>query len=108
MDLETLGPQLEHDPLFPERANISVAQVRGPHDLRVRVWERGVGITQACGTGACAAAVAAHRRGHTDRSTSVFLDGGELRITWNEDGTVQMTGPATIAFSGILAEDLLS
>ncbi|MDH3792846.1 MAG: diaminopimelate epimerase, partial [Rhodospirillales bacterium] len=74
VDLTGLGPRLEHDPLFPERANIGVAQVSGADRLRLRVWERGVGITRACGTGACAAAVAAHRRGLSGRKVEVMLD----------------------------------
>ncbi|NNG05184.1 MAG: diaminopimelate epimerase, partial [Inquilinus sp.] len=102
-----LGPRLEHDPLFPERANIGVAQVLDSHSLRLRVWERGVGITRACGTGACAAVVAAARRGLTERSVSVFLDGGDLGIAWRGDGRVVMTGPATTVFSGTLNGALL-
>ena len=97
---------LEHDALFPERANIGVATVR-PHRerIRLRVWERGAGITRACGSGACAALVAAHRRGLTGRRATVALDGGELDILWREDddgepGHVVMTGPATLAFEG--------
>jgi diaminopimelate epimerase len=108
IDLGDLGPQLEHDPLFPERANIGVAQVRGPNELRVRVWERGVGLTRACGTGACAAVVAAHRRGLTERSATVRLDGGDLEIDWRGDDQVFMTGPAEISFTGVLAEGLLA
>ncbi len=108
VDLPSLGPQLERDPLFPERANIGVAQVLGPERLRFRVWERGVGITRACGSGACAAVVAAARRGLTGRSAMVILDGGELEIDWREDGHVLMTGPTTTAFSGTLGAELLS
>ena len=100
VDLAALGPRLEHDPLFPERANIGVATVRGPDRLRLRVWERGAGITRACGTGACAALVGAHRRGLTGRQATVGLDGGDLDILWREDGHVVMTGPATLAFEG--------
>jgi diaminopimelate epimerase len=107
-DLAALGPRLEHDPLFPERANIGVVQVRGPDELRVRVWERGVGITRACGTGACAAAVAAARRGLTGRSVTVWLDGGPLELCWRDDGHVIMTGPATAAFRGVLNDSLWS
>ena len=108
IDLATLGPHLEHDPLFPERANIGVAQVRGPDELRVRVWERGVGITRACGTGACAAVVAAARRGLTGRSVTVWLDGGPLELEWRDDGHVIMTGPATTAFRGVLNDSFWS
>ena len=100
VDLARLGPLLEHDALFPERANIGVATVCGRERIRLRVWERGVGITRACGSGACAALVAAHRRGLTGRHATVVLDGGELEIAWREDGHVIMTGPATLAFDG--------
>ncbi len=108
VDLRALGPQLERDPLFPERANIGIAQVLGPKRLRFRVWERGVGITRACGSGACAAVVAAARRGLTGRQATVVLDGGELEIDWREDNRVLMTGPTTTAFSGTLGAELLS
>jgi diaminopimelate epimerase len=102
VDLARLGPSLEHDPLFPERANIGVAEVSGADRLRLRVWERGVGLTRACGTGACAAAVAAHRRGLTGRKVEVTLDGGPLALEWREDGHVIMTGPVATAFRGVL------
>jgi diaminopimelate epimerase len=102
IDLATLGPRLEHDTLFPERANIGVATVLDRGRIRFRVWERGAGITRACGTGACAALVAAHRRGLTERRATVALDGGTLDIRWREDGHVIMTGPATLAFEGSL------
>ncbi len=101
--LETLGPRLEHDSIFPERANIGVAQVLGPDRLRLRVWERGAGLTLACGSGACAALVNAHRRGLTGRAAQVVLDGGVLEIAWGADGHVRMTGPAAIAFEGEIA-----
>lgn len=107
IDLATLGPQLEHDPLFPERANIGVAQLVGPDRLRVRVWERGVGLTRACGTGACAAAAAAHRRGLTGRKVEVRLDGGPLAVEWREDGHMVMTGPVATSFTGVFADSLL-
>ena len=108
VDLETLGPHLEHDPLFPERANIGVAELMGPDCLRVRVWERGVGLTRACGTGACAAAAAAHRRGLTDRKVEVQLDGGPLALEWREDGHMVMTGPVATSFTGVFAPSLQS
>ncbi len=108
VDLAAFGPRLEHDPLFPERANIGVAQLTGPDRLRVRVWERGVGLTRACGTGACAAAAAAHRRGLTGRTVEVWLDGGALALAWREDGHMVMTGPAATSFTGVFAESLLS
>lgn len=107
--IETLGPALEHDPLFPRRANIGVAALLGPDRLRLRVWERGAGLTKACGTGACAAAVAAHRRGLTGRKVVTELDGGPLEIEWREaDGHVVMTGPAALSFRGSLAEEFLA
>ena len=107
VDLARLGPDLERDPLFPERANIGIAQVTGPDRLRLRVCERGAGITRACGTGACAAAVAAARRGLTGRRVTVTLDGGPLDIEWREDGHVLMTGPVATAFVGEFDLDAL-
>ena len=95
-----LGPRLEHDPLFPERANIGFAQVLAPDRIRLRVWERGAGLTLACGSGACAALVNAHRRGLTGRRATVVVDGGELEIEWREDGHVLMTGPVATSFIG--------
>ena len=106
--LATLGPRLEHDPLFPERANIGIAEVRSRSHLRLRVWERGAGITVACGSGACAAAVAAVRRGLCERRVNVELDGGPLAIEWLADGHVLMTGPVALSFTGRLAPDLLA
>jgi diaminopimelate epimerase len=99
--LAELGPELERNPLFPERANIGVAQILSPERIRFRVWERGVGITQACGTGACAALVAAARRGLTGRSAEIVLDGGVLAIEWREeDGHVLMAGDVATSFTG--------
>jgi len=106
--LETLGPQLEHDPLFPKRANIGVAELVEPDCLRVRVWERGVGLTRACGTGACAAAAAAHRRGLTGRKAEVRLDGGPLALEWRADGHMVMSGPVATSFTGAFSPSLLS
>jgi diaminopimelate epimerase len=100
IDVERWGPVLEHDPTFPERANIGVVQVLSPERLRFRVWERGVGVTRACGTGACAALVAAARRGLTGRRAELILDGGPLEIEWRADGHVIMTGPVATSFSG--------
>jgi diaminopimelate epimerase len=108
IDLEALGPTLEHHPLFLERANIGVAEIGDRRSIRLRVWERGAGITPACGTGACAALVAAHRRGLTERRAGVELDGGSLDIAWREDGHVIMTGPATLSFEGSFDADLLT
>lgn len=100
IDLATLGPVLEHDPLFPERANIGVAQVVDREHARLRVWERGVGETHACGTGACAAAVALIRRELTERDVVIDLIGGPLSLTWRADGHIVMTGPAASAYVG--------
>jgi diaminopimelate epimerase len=107
IDVATLGPGLEHDPLFPARANIGVATVRDRRTIRLRVWERGVGITRACGSGACAAVVAAHRRGLVDERVTVVLDGGELDIGWAGSGSVLMSGPATLSFEGTFDPALL-
>ena len=100
--LDELGPGLEHHAMFPERANIGVAQIISDARLRLRVWERGAGITQACGTGACAAVVAANRRGLAGRRVETLLDGGALMIEWRADGHVTMTGPVATAFTGVL------
>ncbi|MGC8468714.1 MAG: diaminopimelate epimerase [Acetobacteraceae bacterium] len=100
--LAALGPALEHDPLFPERANIGVAEILAPDRIRLRVWERGAGLTRACGSGACAALVNAHRRGLAGRRASLVLDGGVLDIAWREDGHVLMAGPAETAFAGAI------
>jgi diaminopimelate epimerase len=106
IDLKTLGPQLERHALFPERCNIEAATVLSPTRIRMRVWERGVGITRACGTGACATLVAAARRGLTGRKAEVVLDGGPLEIEWLPDGHVRMTGPVATSFTGVLDESL--
>ena len=108
VDLAALGPALEHHTLFPQRANIGVATVRDPRSIRLRVWERGAGITRACGSGACAAVVAAHRRGLAERRALVALDGGALDIDWREDGHVIMTGPAALSFEGSFDPALLA
>jgi diaminopimelate epimerase len=108
IDLARLGPALECDPLFPERANIGVASLRDLLHIRLRVWERGAGITRACGSGACAALVAACRRGLCGRSAEVALDGGRLDIEWREDGHVIMTGPAVQSFEGAFDAALLA
>jgi diaminopimelate epimerase len=98
--ITAIGPPLEHDRLFPERANIGFVQVLGPDRIRLRVWERGAGLTLACGSGACAALVNAHRRGLTGRRAAVVMDGGEVTIEWRADGHVLMTGPVATAFTG--------
>ena len=108
IDLETLGPEIEHHPFFPERTNVEAAQILSPSQVRLRVWERGVGITQACGTGACATLVAAHRRGLTERKASIILDGGPLEIEWLENNHVMMTGPIAISFTGVIDPSLLT
>jgi diaminopimelate epimerase len=107
VDVAALGRPLEHHTMFPERANIGFASLAGKDRLRFRVWERGVGITIACGTGACAAAVAAARRGLTGRQVTVTADGGPLEIEWRADGHVLMTGPAAVSFTGVLDPSLL-
>jgi len=98
--LSVLGPRIETDPLFPEGVNVNLARVLEPDRIRLRVWERGVGLTRACGTGACATAVAAMRRGLVGRNVTVELPGGALRIEWRADGHIGMTGPAATAFRG--------
>jgi len=105
--LSELGPKLEHDRFFPERANIGVAQLVGEGTLRLRVWERGAGLTLACGSGACAAVVAASRRGLVDRRADVTVDGGRLSIEWLRDDHVLMTGGVALAFKGELDRSLL-
>ncbi|MEZ5647919.1 MAG: diaminopimelate epimerase [Alphaproteobacteria bacterium] len=102
--LDTLGPVLECDPFFPARANIGIASLEGKDRIRLRVWERGAGLTQACGSGACAAAVAAARRGLTGRKVVVRTDGGDLSLHWREDGHVIMTGPVAVSFIGLWTE----
>jgi diaminopimelate epimerase len=100
LDIAAVGPQLERDPLFPERANIGFVEVLAPDLLRLRVWEREAGLTRACGSGACAALVNAHRRGLAGRHARVIVDGGELEIAWRDDGHVTMAGPVATAFMG--------
>ena len=98
-----VGSLIENHPLFPEQVNVGFAQIVSRDRIRLRVWERGAGLTQACGTGACAAAVAAHRRGLTDRKVTVEFERGELVIEWREaDGHVLMTGPVTVEYAGQL------
>jgi diaminopimelate epimerase len=100
-----LGSMVEHHPLFPQGVNVGFAQVLAPDRIRLRVWERGAGLTRACGTGACAALVAAARRGLSSRKATMVLDGGELTIDWREsDDHVIMTGPVEIEFTGRLPD----
>jgi diaminopimelate epimerase len=108
VDLKNVGPILEHDPVFPERANISFAQILSNGAIRMRVWERTAGITLACGSAACAVLVAAARRDLTARAAGVILDGGTLNISWREDGHVMMTGPVATSYAGILSDDLMN
>ncbi len=98
--LADLGPIIEHDALFPDRINVNVATVTSRDAVRLRVWERGAGLTRACGTGACATAVTAMQRGLIDRRVVVTLPGGRLTIEWRQDGQIVMTGPATESFRG--------
>lgn len=97
------GHALEHNPFFPERANIGFARIDGPTAMRLKVHERGAGLTEACGSGACAAVVNAVRRGLVERVCDVTLDGGVLRIEWAKNGHVLMSGPATPVFEGMVA-----
>jgi diaminopimelate epimerase len=107
-DLGRFGPLLENHPIFPERANISLAQIKSRDRIKLRTWERGAGLTKACGTAACAAAVAAARMGTTDRKVTVELPGGSLLIEWTPDNRILMSGPAELEFEGTLGPDLLS
>lgn len=104
--LEEFGPRYEHHPLYPQRTNVQVAQVTGPDRIRMRVWERGVGVTLASGSSSCATAVAAARRGLTGRKVQIDLDGGTLWIDWAEDG-VWMTGPTMHVFDGTFTREFL-
>ena len=105
IEIEKEGKALEHHAAFPQRCNIEFAQVVGKDQLRTRVWERGSGITMACGTGACATAVAAALRGLTSRNVDILMDGGTLHIEWNaNDNHVYMTGPAAFVFDGEIEE----
>lgn len=107
VDLAAVGPELEHHPMFPARANIGFASLTGTNTLRLRVWERGVGITRACGSAACAAVVASVRRGLTGRAVHIHMDGGPLFMEWRDDGHVLMTGPATEVYRGTIAPSVL-
>lgn len=108
IDIERLGPAIERHPLFPARTNVEVATVLSPDRIRMRVWERGVGVTLACGSGACATLVAAARRKLTGRHATVVVDGGELEIEWLKDGHVRMTGPVAISYRGTLDPALMN
>jgi diaminopimelate epimerase len=101
-DLARLGPLLENHPIFPDRANISVAHVVSPSAITVRTWERGAGLTRACGSAACAALVCAARKGIADRKGTVTLPGGPLEIEWRADNHILMTGPVELEHDGVL------
>lgn len=106
IEIKKLGPMIEHDPLFPERVNVGIAQIIDRATIRLRVWERGAGLTLACGSGACAAMVAAVRRGLVDRKATLKLDGGDLSIAWESPASpVLMTGAATLAYRGTWDDD---
>lgn len=107
-DLGRFGPMLENHPIFPERANISLARVTSRAALTVRTWERGVGLTRACGTAACAAAIAAMRKQLVDKRVTVTLPGGPMIVEWRDDGHVWMTGPVETEFSGTLDPETLA
>jgi diaminopimelate epimerase len=107
VDLAAVGPGHEHDPLFPQRTNVEFASLIGPDHLRMRVWERGTGITLACGSGACATAVAAHLRGLTGRHVVLTVDGGVLEVDWRDDG-VWLTGPVAKVFDGVLSAEYVA
>lgn len=107
VDLARLGPEIENHPLFPERTNVEVAQILSPTEIRLRVWERGAGITLACGSGACATLVAANRRGLAERRANLRLDGGTLAVEWLPDNHVLLKGPVATSFAGTLDASLL-
>ena len=103
VSVEAIGPRVEVDPLFPQQVNVGFAEVRSPEQIRLRVWERGTGLTKACGTGACAVVVAAHRQGRAGRKVEVLVDGGSLEIEWRAgDDRVLMTGPVELEAAGDL------
>ena len=107
-DLARFGPLLENHPIFPERANISLAQVTSRDAIKLRTWERGAGLTRACGTAACAATAAAARKKLTGRRVTVTLPGGQLLIDWTTDGRILMSGPTELEFEGTLSPETLS
>lgn len=105
--LETRGAEIEHHALFPQATNVEFASVLAPDRLRMRVWERGTGVTLACGSGACAVAVAAHLRGQSGRRVKIDVDGGVLEVDWRDDG-VWLSGPVAYVFDGVLTPDFLA
>jgi diaminopimelate epimerase len=106
VDLLRLGPEVEHNPLFPQRTNVEFVTLTAPDRMRMRVWERGAGVTLACGSGVCAVAVVAHLRGLTGRSVKIDVDGGKLEVDWRDDG-VWLTGPVAHSFDGVLSAAFL-
>lgn len=107
IDLTTIGPLIEHHPLFPKRINVEIVQILSPNHLRMRVWERGVGITESCGSGACASVVAAHLKGAINHKAKVTMDGGDLEIDWTADGPIHMKGSIQFVFNGTLDKSFL-
>jgi diaminopimelate epimerase len=107
VDLSVRGPEVENDPLFPQRTNVEFVSVTGPDRMRMRVWERGAGVTLACGSGVCAVTVAAHLRGLTGKSVKIDVDGGMLAVDWQDDG-VWLTGPTAHGFDGMLSAAFLA
>jgi len=107
ININEMGSKFENHPLFPERTNVQIASISAPDQIRMRVWERGVGVTLASGSSSCAAAVAANRRGLTGKKVQIELDGGILNINWREDG-VWMTGPTMNVFAGTFSEEFLN
>ena len=107
INLDEMGPKFENHPLFPERTNVQFASISAPDKIKMRVWERGVGVTLASGSSSCATAVAANRRGLTEKKVQIELDGGILNINWREDG-VWMTGPTMNVFTGSISEEFLN
>lgn len=108
LPLEKIGPEVENNPLFPERANVTIAEIISPTRIKARVWERGAGATLACGTAACATLVAAARKNLSSRKAFIELPGGGLEIEWAENGHILMTGPAETTFTGSFSKELLS
>ena len=106
IDIDEMGSKFENHPLFPDRTNVQIASISAPDQIRMRVWERGVGVTLASGSSSCAAAVAANRRGLTGKKVQIELDGGILNINWREDG-VWMTWPTMNVFAGTFSEEFL-
>ena len=106
IDIEKHGPEIENNPIFPNRTNVEFVQIIDKNNVKVRVWERGAGETRACGTGACAAAVASGLNGYTDENVTVGLPGGNLKIEWGKDNHIYMQGPATTVFEGKILDTI--